>query len=148
MRTLALVAALLAGHPALVYHSFVMFDLAKELTLVGTIKEVQFTSPHVWLQVLVPGARRGQAEWSIEAGAPGMLLRTGWKSTTLKAGDRVTIIATHPARSGAHSGESGTSDSRRRCAFSAGRSARATAIAPLILLRLRQRLIMLVRRIS
>jgi hypothetical protein len=27
---------------------------------VGTIKEVQFTSPHVWLQVLVPGARGGR----------------------------------------------------------------------------------------
>ena len=64
---------------------------------------MQFTSPHVWLQVLVPNARRGQTEWSIEAGAPGMLLRTGWKATTLKAGDRVTIV-THPARSGAPSG--------------------------------------------
>ena len=90
LRTLALVVALLAGQPALAHHFFATFNLAKELTLVGTIEEVQFTSPHVWLQVLVPGARRGQAEWSIEEGAPGMLLRTGWKSTTLKAGDRVT----------------------------------------------------------
>ena len=103
LRTLALVAALLAGHPALAHHSFAPFDLAKEITLVGTIKEVQFTSPHVWLQVLVPGARRGQTEWSIEAGAPGMLLRTGWKASTLKPGDPVTIV-THPARSGATTG--------------------------------------------
>ena len=102
VRTLALVATLFSGQPALAHHSFATFDLAKDLTLVGTIKEVQFTSPHVWLQVLVPSAR-GQTEWSIEAGAPGMLLRTGWKATTLKAGDRVTIV-THPARSGAPSG--------------------------------------------
>jgi len=103
LRTLALVATLLAGQPALAHHSFAPFDLAKEITLAGTIKEVQFTSPHVWLQVLVPGARGKQTEWSIEAGAPGMLLRTGWKATTLKPGDRVTIV-THPARSGASNG--------------------------------------------
>jgi uncharacterized protein DUF6152 len=103
MPALALVVMLVASQPAFGHHSFAPFDLAREITLVGTIKEVQFTSPHVWLQVLVPNGRRGQTEWSIEAGAPGMLLRTGWKSTTLKAGDPVTIV-THPARSGAPSG--------------------------------------------
>ena len=102
LRTFALVATILTGQPALAHHSFAPFDLARELTLVGTIKEVQFTSPHVWLQVLVPSTRR-QTEWSIEAGAPGMLLRTGWKATTLKPGDRVTIV-THPTRSGAPNG--------------------------------------------
>ena len=108
LRTLALVAALLAGHPALAHHSFAPFHPPGSLTLVGTVKEVQFTSPHVWLQVLVPGARRGQTEWSIEAGAPGMLLRTGWKSTTLKAGDPGHDPVTHPARSGAPEWQSGT----------------------------------------
>ena len=80
-----------------------MFDLTKEVTVVGTIKEVQFTNPHVWLQVLVPDGKGGQTEWSIEAGAPGMLLRTGWKPSTLKPGDAVTVV-THPAKSGASNG--------------------------------------------
>ena len=96
-------AALLVAPPAFGHHSFAMFDLTKEVTLVGTIKEVQFTNPHVWLQVLVPDGKGGQVEWSIEAGAPGMLLRTGWKPTTLRFGDKVTIV-THPARSGATNG--------------------------------------------
>ena len=100
---LSLVATLIVSQPVLAHHSFAMFDLAKEITLVGTIKEVQFTNPHVWIQLLVPSGRGAQVEWSIEAGAPGMLLRTGWKPSTLKAGDPVTIV-THPARSGAANG--------------------------------------------
>ena len=98
-----LVTSLLAVPPAFAHHSFALFDLTKEITLVGTIKEVQFTNPHVWIQILVPDGKGGQIEWSIEAGAPGMLLRTGWKANTLKFGDPVTVV-THPARSGMPNG--------------------------------------------
>ena len=101
--TLGLLVVLLTGPSAAAHHSFAAFDLTREITLVGTVKEVQFTNPHVWVQMLVPDGKGGQVEWSIEAGAPGMLLRTGWKPNTLKAGDPVTIV-THPARSGATNG--------------------------------------------
>ena len=105
MRTAALIAAaaMAAAAPALAHHSFAMFDLTKEQPLVGTIKEVQFTNPHVWLQVLVPDDKGGQTEWGLEAGAPGMLLRTGWKVNTLKPGDKVSLVM-HPAKSGATNG--------------------------------------------
>jgi hypothetical protein len=92
-----------ATQPSVAHHSFAPFDLARNITLKGTIREVQFTNPHVWLQVLTPNDRGGQTEWSIEAGAPGMLLRTGWKPNSLKPGDLVTIV-THPAKSGAPTG--------------------------------------------
>ncbi len=101
--TVVLLTALVLSQPLLAHHSFANFDLTKEITLVGTIKEVQFTNPHVWLQVMVPNGKGAQVEWSIEAGAPGMLLRTGWKPSTLKFGDAVTVV-THPARSGANNG--------------------------------------------
>ena len=101
--SLCFAAVLMATQPAFAHHSFANFDLTKEITLVGTIKEVQFKNPHVWLQVMVPDDASGQAEWSIEAGAPGMLMRTGWTPSTLKSGDAVTIV-THPARSGEHNG--------------------------------------------
>lgn len=100
---MSVIVALLAGQTAIAHHSFATFDLVKEITLKGTLKEVQFTNPHVWLQVLVPNSKGGQTEWSIEAGAPGMLLRTGWKPNSLKAGDTVTVVA-HPARNGAPTG--------------------------------------------
>jgi hypothetical protein len=101
--TLGLLVLQLTSQSAAAHHSFAAFDLAREITLVGTIKEVQFTNPHVWLQVLVPNSKGGQTEWSIEAGAPGMLLRTGWKPNSLKAGDPVTVVA-HRARNGGPTG--------------------------------------------
>jgi hypothetical protein len=95
--------ALAAGSPALAHHSFAMFDLTKEVTVQGEIKEFQWTNPHVWIEVLVPDGKGGTQEWGVEAGAPGMLTRTGWKSGTLKPGDKVTLVM-HPLRSGASNG--------------------------------------------
>ena len=44
---------LLATQPSVAHPSFAPFDLARTITLKGAMKEVQFTNPHVWLQVLV-----------------------------------------------------------------------------------------------
>ena len=92
--TLALSCSIAAAH-----HSFAMFDLGKEVTVEAKIKEVQFTNPHVWLQILVTDDKGVETEWSIESGAPGMMLRNGWKPSTLKAGDKVTLTM-HPLRNG------------------------------------------------
>ena len=84
---------------AVAHHSFAMFDLGKNVTVEAAIKEVQFTNPHVWLQILVKDGDGVETEWSIESGAPGMMLRNGWKPSTLKAGDKVTLTM-HPLRNG------------------------------------------------
>ena len=81
------------------HHSFAMFDLGKDVTVDAVVKEVQFTNPHVWVQILVKDAAGAETEWSIEAGAPGMMLRNGWKPSTLKPGDKVTLTM-HPLRDG------------------------------------------------
>ena len=95
---LALVAPL-----ALAHHSFAMFDLAKEVTVEAVVKELQYTNPHVWIQIMVPDGKGGETEWSIESGAPGMMTRQGWKSSTLKPGDKVTLVM-HPLKNGKPSG--------------------------------------------
>lgn len=84
--------------PARAHHSSGMFDTARTVSLSGTVREFQWTSPHCWIQVLVP-AGAGTEEWSIEMAAPIQLLRLGWKPVTLKPGDKVTIVA-FPARDG------------------------------------------------
>lgn len=83
-------ASLLAAMPAIAHHSAAMFDDTKVLELRGTVKELQWTNPHVWLQIVVEekGAR---TEWSIEGGSPNSLSRNGWRSTTFKPGDIVTV---------------------------------------------------------
>jgi hypothetical protein len=60
MRTLTLqvglsvlVAATLASAPARAHHSAAMFDDSRVVELKGVVKELQWTNPHVWLQVTV-----------------------------------------------------------------------------------------------
>lgn len=97
------IALLVFCPAAFAHHSFAMFDLAREVTVEGVVKELQFTNPHVWIQMMVADDKGGETEWSIEAGAPGMMIRTGWKSTTLKSGDKITLVM-HPLKSGKPSG--------------------------------------------
>ena len=101
--TWVVTAALAMCSVAGAHHSFAMFDLGKDVVVEAVIKEVQFTNPHVWIQIMVPDGKGGETEWSIEAGAPGMMIRAGWKRSTLKAGDRITLTM-HPLKDGNPSG--------------------------------------------
>jgi hypothetical protein len=85
------------------HHSFAMFDQDKEVKLVGTIKEVQWTNPHIWVQVLVKNPAGEAVEWSVEGGSPNGLSRQGWKRTSLNAGDPVEMII-HPLKDGSNGG--------------------------------------------
>ena len=95
--------AIVAAIPASAHHSGAMFDDAKEVTLVGTIKEFQYTNPHSWIQILVPREGGGEVEWSIETAAPIVLLRAGIRPNSLRPGDKVTV-RTHPLKSGGPGG--------------------------------------------
>ena len=86
-----LIAAGLAfGGSVLAHHSTAMFDDEKVLELTGTVKEMQWTNPHIWIQVVVED-KGVKTEWSVEGGSPNSLSRRGWRSTTFKAGDAVTM---------------------------------------------------------
>ena len=88
---------------AFAHHSFAMFDETKETTLVGTIKEVQWTNPHIWVQVLAKNDKGQDVEWSIEGGSPNGLTRQGWKRSSLKAGDKIEMVI-HPLKNGQNGG--------------------------------------------
>ena len=101
-----LVAALVfsaAPHAAVAHHSTAMFEPEKRVTLTGTITEFQWTNPHAWIQLTVIGADGKPADWSFECGSPNTLSRQGWKPSTLKPGDAVTIVA-NPMKDGTNAG--------------------------------------------
>ncbi len=89
--------------PVWAHHSFAMFDNEKELTLEGIIKEFQWTNPHTWTQVLVKDESGKEVEWSIEGGSPNSLSRAGWKRTSIKPGDKATLVI-HPLKNGSPGG--------------------------------------------
>lgn len=102
-RCFSMLALLAAASSGWAHHSFAMFDLDKEVTLEGAVKDVQWANPHVWLEIDVAEADGRTTKWSFEMGTTGMLTRAGWKSSTLKAGDRVKVVC-NPLRSGDPSG--------------------------------------------
>jgi hypothetical protein len=109
IRNGAIVTALsfLAAGTALAHHSHAMFDTRKQITLVGTVKELEWNNPHCWIQLLVPDPKDPKAapvEWGIEMGAPLELFRHGWKPTSLKPGDKATVII-NPLRDGRTGGQ-------------------------------------------
>jgi hypothetical protein len=92
------------GGTASAHHSFAMFDATQTKTLVGTVKQVQWTNPHIWVQIMVPDAKTGvAAEWSIEGGSPNGLSRQGWRRSSIKEGDAIEMTI-HPLKDGTNGG--------------------------------------------
>ena len=87
---LVVAAAISLGSSLLAHHSASMFDDSKVVEKKGIVKELQWTNPHVWLQIVVE-EKGTKTEWSLEGGSPNTLSRQGWRSTTFTAGDVVTV---------------------------------------------------------
>jgi hypothetical protein len=93
-------ALMLAALPASAHHSFAMFDFTKTVTITGTVKEFQWTNPHVVLWVNVEGKDPKTPDvWWLEMTSPGNLTRTGWNRKALNAGDKV-VVELNPLRDG------------------------------------------------
>jgi hypothetical protein len=88
-----------APEPSLAHHSFAMFDMTREVTVSGTIKQFQWTNPHAYIQLVAKDSSGRDVEWSMEMGAPMYLYARGWRPSSLKAGQRVTITI-NPLRNG------------------------------------------------
>jgi hypothetical protein len=88
--TLVILLAAATG-PASAHHSFAMFDQKKVMTLEGTVSEFQWTNPHSFIEMDVPGQGGRTTHWSIELNSPNNLRRQGWSRTSLKTGERISL---------------------------------------------------------
>jgi hypothetical protein len=77
---------------AFAHHSAAGIDRTKTVTVEGVVKEFKWANPHSWLDVQVPNSKGGTDLWSFEMNPPAYLVRSGWKSSTVKAGDKVKVI--------------------------------------------------------
>jgi hypothetical protein len=87
------------GGSALAHHSAAGIDRTKSVTVTGTVKEFRWTNPHSWIDVDVTDDKGVTQTWSVEMTSPAFLLRAGWKASTVKAGDKVSITL-RPFRNG------------------------------------------------
>ena len=85
--------------PLLAHHSFSMFDQASPLTITGVVSGVEWTNPHVYIELDLAEPVKGAKHWSIELGSPSILQRGGWKFNTVKRGDKVSAVVS-PLKNG------------------------------------------------
>ncbi len=79
------------SRPAMAHHSSAMFDKSLVRQESATVREFQWTNPHVWIQVYIENESGEQEEWSIEGGGPNSLFRKGWRPNSFNPGDVVEI---------------------------------------------------------
>jgi len=77
---------------AFAHHSAAGIDRTKTVTVEGVVKEFKWANPHSWLDVEVPNSKGSTDLWSFEMNPPAYLVRSGWKSSTVKAGDKVKVV--------------------------------------------------------
>ena len=92
-------AVALAAAPAQAHHSFAMFDMTKEVTVSGTVRQFQWTNPHAYIQLIAKDEQGRDVEWSMEMGAPMYLYARGWRPGSIKSGMHITVTL-NPLRNG------------------------------------------------
>lgn len=81
------------------HHSGAPYDSSKQITLEGVVKEWSWRNPHSSLRLAVTGTNGKETVWSIEGTSPNILIKQGWKRTSIKPGDRIKATI-HPLRDG------------------------------------------------
>ena len=95
-------AVVATSGPVAAHHSFSMFDQEHPIQIEGVVREFRLSAPHTFIILEVKG-EGGSQLWSLEGAAPSALVREGWSSKTLKAGDELKLTV-EPLRSGAPGG--------------------------------------------
>ena len=102
----AFAAGLLIAGPAFAHHGTVGYDMAKVVTVTGTVTKVDWSNPHIVVYMDAKDAQGNLQHWSLELSAPLLMQRFGWTKNSVKAGDQL-VAETHPAKNGAPVGASG-----------------------------------------
>jgi len=102
--SLLLSGLLLASPSVYAHHSFAMFDASKSVTVNGTVKQVDYANPHVWVYLVVMNGKGQMETWGMEGGNLGGLYRMGWTKDSVKVGDKISMEV-HPLKDGTLGGQ-------------------------------------------
>ena len=85
--------------PAVAHHSAARIDTQTNIEVTGVVQEFAWRNPHAWIEIGVDDGDGNIVTWKFEGNGATYLLRTGWRRTSIKPGDTVTIVG-NPMKSG------------------------------------------------
>lgn len=98
-----LAGGLAVAPPIAAHHSFASYDMERNVTYKGVVREFHWVNPHFHIIVEIPqGPGVDPATvgvWDFEGGAPTVSGRQGWTRNTVKPGDSITVVG-HPLKNG------------------------------------------------
>jgi len=78
--------------PILAHHSFASeYDADKPVELKGVVTKVEWMNPHARFYVEVKDAKDQVTNWNLELASPNVLVRNGWRRTSLQVDYHVTV---------------------------------------------------------
>lgn len=90
--TRLLAASALLSFPVFAHHSTAAFDNENVIRIEGAITQFRWTNPHASIKLEGDASEGPDGLWTVEMTAPNALMRVGWKRTSLKVGDKVTMF--------------------------------------------------------
>jgi hypothetical protein len=99
MRHVVALALISVAGAAFAHHSFAMFDMNKNVTAEGVVTDFRWTNPHAWMHVDLANPQGGKENWALEMTSPNNLVLSGWRRSSFKPGDKVTVTY-HPLVNG------------------------------------------------
>jgi hypothetical protein len=97
MRVLLLTSLLIPFGTAVAHHSRAHFRIGEKIEIEGTVTEVSWRSPHIYVAVDAVDEAGVSRSWTFEGHSIPGSVRVGWTRDSVKVGDRVVIVA-HPNR--------------------------------------------------
>ena len=96
------IGVVLLATPTLAHHSRAMFDMGKNITYRGVVKDYRWQNPHSHIVITIGAGAADPSTvgtWTLEASDIKLMSTMGWTPKTYKPGDPITVVA-HPNRDG------------------------------------------------
>lgn len=90
---------LMVSKPLTAHHSSSSYDMEHPVNVRGTVNNVEWTNPHVFIFLNAKDEAGNLEEWRVEGNSPNMLTRVGWRKEMIKAGDTLQVNGA-PAKNG------------------------------------------------
>jgi hypothetical protein len=101
---IAAVCLLAVSVPLPAHHGAAGYDMDKQLTMKGTVREWLWANPHCYMKYDATDEKGNVAHWAVEVSNPTDMIKRGWSLHSFKPGDEIAVTV-RPAKNGAPVGQ-------------------------------------------